>query len=261
MMSLWHHGKVMGKYRGWWCCVKMVASSMRSVRPLYPSYKCLQGTPWVQLVQPVTPGRLFLYSRRMSQRQMRWVPLTCLLPPLSTDCIIIPLPPHLTTIFAISCDFRTPTWPLWNLTVLPSLRDSKVPTIPSHNPTSISPSVATVSTATFDFDKILQSDHMISALSGPLLVRTCSFPPDRDYPIFPHLSWSLIPMIFYFILCFLLRSQVPIPTVATHTSLFHHDSSRFPISHFSFQICCTLYFPCLACHLGLPFVPIGLSDL
>ena len=38
------------------------------VRPLYPSYQCVRGTPWVQLVQLVTAGRLFLYSRRTSRR-------------------------------------------------------------------------------------------------------------------------------------------------------------------------------------------------
>ena len=187
--------------------------------------------------------------------------LTRLLPPLSTDCVIIPLPPHLTTIFVISCDFKTPTWPLWNLTVSPSPRNFKVMTIPSCDLASTSSSLAMVPTATFNFDDFLQSDHVTFVSLDPLLVWTCSFPPDRDYPIFLHSSWSLIPMTFYFILCFLLRSRVPIPTVAMRMSIFHRNSFRFPIPHFSFQIRRTLYFPCPARRPGLSFVPIGLSDL
>ena len=51
-------------------------------------------------------------GRHMSHQRRHHICLdtvTRLLPPLSTDCVIIPLPPHLSTIFAISCDFRTPT--------------------------------------------------------------------------------------------------------------------------------------------------------
>ena len=36
-------------------------------------------------------------------------PVTRLLSPLITNRVIIPHPLHLPTIFAISCDFRTPT--------------------------------------------------------------------------------------------------------------------------------------------------------